>query len=381
MRPILLAVRNMFRQKIRLNLTLVTLVLAGSVFITVFNLQATITNSTNQMNKMQSYDLRVNFAKEYRSDEIGREFGKIKGVMAVDTWITSPSIRIRLDNSESNVILLTALNPNSSVISAPVMIEGRWLEPGDQNAIVITSMFVKNEPDLKVGQDVILKINDRNYPFHIVGEAMTGGNTAYSNYDTLANLLHNKTKASTVLITMDKSIGMTSADFKTRLDSQLKTDGYLIASIQTTVEVRGNTETNFGSVLILLVLMALILAVVGGLSLMGTMSINVIERTREIGVMRAIGSSNGSILTVFMTEGVGIGLMSCLFSIPASFPITSTVASAIGVLATGTPWAGAFTNTGVFVWIVLVIILSLLANYFPARRASRLTVREVLAYE
>jgi len=381
MRPILLAVRNMFRQKIRLILTLVTLVLAGAVFITVFNLRATISNSMNLMTQMQSYDLQVNLSKEYRIDEIRREFGKIKGVQAVDTWLTNPSTRTRPDHSESNGILLTALNPNSSVISAPVMIEGRWLEPGDQNAIVITSMLMKNEPDLKVGQDMILKINDRNYPFHIVGEAMTGGSTVYSNYDYLANLLHNKTRASTVLITMDKSVGMTPGDFKTRLDSQLKTDGFLIASIQTTVEVRGNTETNFGSVLILLILMALILAVVGGLSLMGTMSINVIERTREIGVMRAIGSSNGGVLVVFMTEGVGIGLMSCLFSIPVSFPITSMVASAIGILATGTSWIGTFTTTGVFIWMVLVIILSLLANYLPARSAARLTVREVLAYE
>jgi putative ABC transport system permease protein len=381
MRPIILAVRNMFRQKIRLVLTLVTLVLAGAVFITVFNLRATISNSMNQMTQMQSYDLQVSFSKEYRIDEIGRELGKIIGVQAVDTWITSSSNRIRPDSGESNGISLTALNPNSDVISAPVIIEGRWLKSFDQNAIVITSMLMKNEPDLQVGQDMMLKINDRNYPFHIVGEAMAGGSTAYTNYDYLANLLHNKTRASTVLITMDKSSGMTSADLKTRLDSQLKTDGFLIASIQTSVELRGNTESNFGSVLILLILMALILGVVGGLGLMGTMSINVIERTREIGVMRAIGSSKGGILVVFMTEGVGIGLMSCLFSIPVSFPITSIVASSIGILATGTPWTGSFTPTGMFIWIVLVIVLSLLANYFPARSASRLTVREVLAYE
>jgi putative ABC transport system permease protein len=114
---------------------------------------------------------------------------------------------------------------------------------------------------------------------------------------------------------------------------------------------------------------------------MGTMSINVLERTREIGILRAIGASNQGVNYVFMIEGIGIGLLSCLISIPASFPITELFASAMGSLMTGSPWNATFTYSGVLIWFVIVIILSLLANYFPARNAARLTVREVLAYE
>jgi putative ABC transport system permease protein len=386
MRPFLLALRNMFRQKIRLLLTLITLILAGSIFITIFNLRETIFASMNRMTQMQSYDLEVNFSRPYRFDELQQTLQQINGIHAIDTWITTPSKRQRPDNTESKNILLTGLHLKSEVVSAPVILEGRWLTPEDQNALIITSSLANDEPDIKIGQVISLKINDRSYPFQVVGKALgmaqgLSGNTAYVNYDYLSNLLNNKTRTNTVLIMLDETAGLTAADFKNSLDTQLKQSGFYIASIQTTTEMRASMESNFGTVLVLLVLMALLLAIVGGLGLMGTMSINVIERTREIGVLRAIGSPNAGVNVVFMTEGLSIGILSCLFSIPASFPITHIVANAIGTLVSGAPWTGSFTSSGVFIWIVLVLILSLLANYFPARSATRLTVREVLAYD
>jgi putative ABC transport system permease protein len=69
----------------------------------------------------------------------------------------------------------------------------------------------------------------------------------------------------------------------------------------------------FQVIIVLLLVMAFLLAVIGGLGLMGTMSINVLERTREIGVMRAIGASNRSVRRIFITEGIIIGV-NCLIS-------------------------------------------------------------------
>lgn len=184
-----------------------------------------------------------------------------------------------------------------------------------------------------------------------------------------------------MLIKMDPGAGITEAELKRILYAQLKADGFRIASIQTTNEQHDNMQSNFNSILILLVLIALLLAVAGGLGLMGTMSINGLERTREIGVLRAIGASDRGVNSVFLTEGVGIGMSICLIAIPVSFPIISLAASTIGQLTTGSAWAETFTTSGVFIWIVIVSILSLLANYFPARSATRLTVCEVLAYE
>jgi putative ABC transport system permease protein len=114
---------------------------------------------------------------------------------------------------------------------------------------------------------------------------------------------------------------------------------------------------------------------------MGTMSINVLERTREIGVMRAIGASDRAVLRIVMVEGVIIGLISWiiggLVALPASQLLTNTVGR---VLLQAAP-SYIFSTSGAILWLVTVIVLSVLASFLPARGASRLTVREVLSYQ
>ncbi|KAA0252613.1 MAG: FtsX-like permease family protein [Chloroflexi bacterium] len=127
--------------------------------------------------------------------------------------------------------------------------------------------------------------------------------------------------------------------------------------------------------------MAVLLALVGGLGLMGTMSINVLERTREIGVLRAIGASNRSVALVFIREGVVIGLMSWAMGAVFAIPMTQGLNQALGQAVMGTALTYTYSMPGFWMWLGIVIFLSMLASFIPARNASRLTVREVLAYE
>jgi len=115
--------------------------------------------------------------------------------------------------------------------------------------------------------------------------------------------------------------------------------------------------------------------------LMGTMSLNVLERTREIGVMRAIGASDGAVRQVFMVEGILIGMLSWLLGAGLALPLSKLLSDAVGMAFTKAPLSYIFSTNGVLLWLVVVVILASLASFLPARSASRLTVREVLAYE
>jgi putative ABC transport system permease protein len=128
-------------------------------------------------------------------------------------------------------------------------------------------------------------------------------------------------------------------------------------------------------------IMAVLLAVVGGLGLMSTMSINVLERTREIGVMRAIGASNGAVLQIILSEGIFIGLISWFVGLLLALPVGRVISQALGQAIFRTELSYTFSVPGAALWLVLVIILASLASFLPAWNASRLTVREVLAYE
>jgi putative ABC transport system permease protein len=127
--------------------------------------------------------------------------------------------------------------------------------------------------------------------------------------------------------------------------------------------------------------MAVLTAVVGSIGLMGTMGMNVLERTREIGVMRAIGAVDREIVKSVVVEGLMIGLISfaaaCVISIPISFILLRIISEAL----VGTVMDLQITPAGFTIWLVTVVVLSMVASLWPARGASRLTIREVLAYE
>ena len=127
--------------------------------------------------------------------------------------------------------------------------------------------------------------------------------------------------------------------------------------------------------------MAVLIAVVGAIGLMSTMSINVMERTREIGVMRAIGASNWTVQSIVIVEGMVIGLISWTISILLSIPITSILAAGVGMSFFGAPLSFAFDLNGIFYWLIGILIIGLLSSALPARGASRLTVKDTLAYE
>jgi len=151
--------------------------------------------------------------------------------------------------------------------------------------------------------------------------------------------------------------------------------------VQTTPDLRAQIAANMNTLVVFLLIMAVLLAVVGGLGLMGTMSMNVLERTREIGVMRAIGASDGAVLRVVLVEGILIGLLSWLVGTALAFPLGHALTAAVGTTMLSTTLTYVFSLSGAALWLVLVVLLAAAASFLPAWNASRLTVRDVLAYE
>jgi putative ABC transport system permease protein len=114
---------------------------------------------------------------------------------------------------------------------------------------------------------------------------------------------------------------------------------------------------------------------------MSTMSINVLERTREIGVLRAVGASNWNIQSIVIVEGMVVGLISWVISLLLAIPITGLMATGVGVLLFSTPLRTIYGLTGIFVWLIGMLVIGIIASALPARSASRLTIKDTLAYE
>jgi putative ABC transport system permease protein len=157
--------------------------------------------------------------------------------------------------------------------------------------------------------------------------------------------------------------------------------GVQVSSTQLSADFIQNQKAQTDIFVYFMLVMATLIAAVGGLGLMGTMSINVLERTREIGVMRAIGASNGDIQGIVIVEGMVVGLISWLISILLSIPITVVLTTGVGLAILTAPMPAVYSLSGIFAWLIGILIIGTLASALPARRASSLTVRDTLAYE
>jgi putative ABC transport system permease protein len=289
---------------------------------------------------------------------------------------------VRPDGSESQTFYMFAPRADSELAPGPAIIQGRWLLPEDDNAVIIDTIFLEDEPDVELGDEIVLKIEGRERTFRVVGVSL--GYVIpiiYGHYPYIARITGRVGEADAVLVTIEGHEQMSEVETATALEARFDRASLRVSMSGGLAQERSEAEATFGSIISLLLIMAILLAIVGGLGLMGTMSINVLERTREIGVLRAIGAPNRGVARVFIREGIAIGLLSWLLGSLFALPLSKLLSDGLGQLMANAPLTFAYSLTGVWLWLVLVVILSALASALPARNASRLTVREVLAYE
>jgi putative ABC transport system permease protein len=381
-RPLLISLRNTFRRKARLILTMTTLTLGGAIFVAVFSVQLSLFKTLDQAAQYYNYDVYVQFDRAYRIDRIAQDVGQVAGVTAVETWASASAVRERPDGNEGDRIRMLAPMADTTMIR-PNLLAGRWLLPEDESALVINSSTLDEEPDLAVGGTVTLKIDGKESDWTVVGvvQSMLLPPTAYANYPYLSRLVGTTGRANFARITIDPDTPADQERTAAVLNDQLDARGYQVSYAATTSQDLESTEFQFNILVTFLLIMALLMAVVGGMGLMGTMSINVMERTREIGVMRAIGASTGAVMQIILVEGMLIGLISWLQGVIVALPIGKLMADQIGYAFVDGPLSYGYSVTGALVWLGIAVLISAVASYLPARTAARLTVREVLSYE
>ena len=386
-RPLLLSLRNTFRRKGRLVLTLVTLTVAGTVFMAVFSVRASLYSTLDQYLDYFHYDVSVFFTQSYQASRVEQEVLKVPGVKAVEPWGYASGRLLKNDLKESEEtaseqIIIYCPPPETAMIR-PQVIEGRWLVKEDESALVVTSDVVRDNPGIKVGGPAIIKVGDRKLHCTVVGitQSSLGLPTAYIPYNWLTGELQETGKARWVQIAAGSEDPKEQSALGRTLEENLKKSSMRVQKMNVTWELKQRIRSQFDIIIIFLLIMAVLLAVVGALSLTGTMGINVLERTREIGVMRAIGASSLEIGKVFVVEALCIGLISWLIGVILALPVAAILSYQVGVLFLHHPLSFVFSLAGAGIWLVLSALLSVLASLLPAWNATRLSVREVVSYE
>jgi len=258
------------------------------------------------------------------------------------------------------------------------------MRPDDVRRLVISEDVLDLYPGLQPGDTLKLKLKGREETwegmgiFKFVGlEGILG----YTPYEYLSRAQNSANRAYSYRVITAQHDREYQNLMRQRLDAYLREQGFQVQDTSAGLASLDDASENLDILITFLLIMALLTATVGSMGLAGTMGMNVLERTREIGIMRAIGGTDLRIMGIVIAEGLFIGLISwglgALLSIPFSYLLSGIVSRAIF----STPIQVVFTPTGFGLWLALVIVLSTLASVLPARNAARLTIREVLAYE
>ena len=381
-RPTLLSIRNTFRRKARLTLTLLALTLGGAVFMSVFTLRSSLVATLEETLDYFRYDVQVGLQQPERTPILVGTAEQVPGVDGAEPWTFAEAQRVRPDGETGSNVIVFGL-PDGARTVRPVLEEGRFLEPGDGNALVVTRNFLEDEPDVGIGSQLTLRSKGREVPFTLVGivRSPTQRPFLYAPTAALDTLTRDAGRASFLMVITDAHDPDSQLATGNAVRDALDRAGMTVSATQTRSETRASIDQLFATMLTFVSVMAILLGVVGGLGLAGTMTMNVVERAREIGVMRAIGARDAAVLLVFLAEGLLIGLLAWLIGMLVSLPVSKLLSDALGQAFVQRPLAYTPAVDGIALWFGVVAVLALIASLLPSWRATRLAVREVLAYE
>jgi putative ABC transport system permease protein len=309
----------------------------------------------------------------------------------VEPWLSMNASLLRegerLEDSAGLGAQLIGLPPQTAMYR-PVIVEGRWLEAADNRAIVI-SQETAQKNGIRVGDTVTLDLGDKGKnTWQVVGayRVIYGSGFVvepiYAPFEAVTAAAGDDNLASQLLVTGRVSTLAEENLLSDRVKERLEADSIRLDFYTTTARLnqRVYADNQFASVISTLLSLAMLVAMVGGLGLAGALGISVVERTREIGMLRAIGARAPSIRKMLVMEGVLQGLLSFVVSVPLSFVLAQPLARQLGRTMLEVDLDFAYHYPAVAVWLALVLIISVTASIAPAGRATRISVRESLAY-
>jgi putative ABC transport system permease protein len=384
-----LALRNAFRQRSRLALTIGLLAAGGAMFMTALNVSDAWDINLKRIYTQRLYDQDIRLSNRIAPGTLLEIIKRVDGVKTVEGWdYASTSVgregsyevtKTYPDKGHGSFSIL-ALPVNSTLVN-PTITEGRWLYTEGTNEVVLNQLARNTE--MKVGDEIELSLDGKPTEWKIIGftEDVGSAATAYVSIKTFADLNNTPGKIGTLRIAYTDRSRDFASERNREIDLLLEKRNISVSS-STPVWLLHNAVAAHMKVLVnSLLAMAVLMAIVGTIGLTSTISMNVLERTREIGVMRAIGATPMKIRSLIVSEGFTIGLLSVVIAFLVSLALSYFMGRFIGHISFRTTLTLTISATAIMIWLGIIVFGSYLASIIPARKANKVTTREALAYE
>lgn len=389
---LLLTLGNTFRNKKRVFFLQMMLVGSGFIFMMVMGVRDSVTYTfTEEMAAIHTYHVSLAFEEMERVRRIEALALSQPEVKSAEMWSVTQAEARPAGQPKASVLdpkaTLFGL-PLPATMYTPQLQAGRWLQAGDTYAVVL-NIALAGEVGAGIGDWVTFDHGlKRESTWQIVGllaDPLTN-DSAHVPLATLQREIGSMNQANTLWVRTYPTGPETHLAVAQSLRTLYEAHGIAVgpestfASMSTIGEISAEMLFRFNILIMLLAIMAVVIAAVGGVGLSGVLSLSVLERRREIGVMRAIGASSSRVAGLFIGEGLILGLLSWLLAIPLSIPAAYYMTTQGLALALDQELIYRFTPSGLLSWLVIVSVLAVGASWFPARSAAQVSVRESLEY-
>jgi putative ABC transport system permease protein len=328
------SLRVLLRKRQRLSLNLLMLGLAGGMFVAALNVRSEVQASVERVQLRRNYDAQAVFSKPVDRAALEETARKVSGVSAAQVFFRGSIGRILPDGTQAGNVLLFAY-PAGSDFVRPWLVSGQW--PLQYKGVLLSAevvdMWEMSDPgQAEPGQTLRVTAVGQEAGDWVLDGTLGKLNaaTVYADYDAYAELIGQENKANGLAVRFAPSVdGLAATD---RLLSQLEQDGYSAERVDYIPQTNAAEMASYSIMVLVLFAVVALTALVGGLGLLSTLSISVMERRREIGILRSMGSRPALIRRLVITEGLLVGLLSLPLSYLLSWPLTLALGK---VLVTG----------------------------------------------
>jgi putative ABC transport system permease protein len=384
-----LSLRNAFRQRSRFILTLGLLAAGGAMFMTALNVSDAWDKNLKRIYIQRLYDQEIRLNERMDANTIIKKIKAIDGVKTAEGWDYYSSSIVKKSNYKitrtypdkgHGSFAILAL-PVSTQLLNPTVTEGKWLSTEGSNEVVLNQLARTLE--MKIGDQVKLVLGKEPSIWKIVGFTEDVGSpaTAYVSITRFSRLIDAQGKVQTLRVGYNDRSRESAISKNKELDQLMEKEKISVSATVPVWMLHNAVAAHMRVLVNSLLAMAILMALVGTMGLMSTVSMNVLERTREIGVMRAIGATPERIRNLIVWEGLTIGVLSVLVAFSISLILSFSMGRFIGHISFRTPLSLTVSSLAIVIWIGIILAGSYIATFLPARRANKVTTREALAYE
>jgi putative ABC transport system permease protein len=383
-----LSIRNVFRQRSRLVMTLGLLAAGGAMFMTALNVSEAWNKNLKRIYLQRFYDLEVRLNNSIQADSVLEKIKTIEGVNGAEGWNYSATSISKANSFEvtqtypdkgHGSFTMQAL-PVPTQLLKPTVVEGKWLNNNVVNDVVLNQ---SSRGSITMGDIVSLNIDGQSTQWNVIGFTEDVGSPAiaYVSLEVFSKIRNTQGQVKMLRVSYADRSKENAVRKNREVEALLERENISISATIPVWLLQNAIAAHMKVLVNSLMAMAILMALVGTLGLMSTMSMNILERTREIGVMRAIGATPTKIKNLIVWEGFFIGAMSIFLAFVLSLILSTYLGRLIGNLSFRTPLTLTVSTLALGIWFFIIVVGSYIATLYPARRANKITTREALAYE